>query len=54
MTVDSARTVFQLFSRKHWEWGKLYKGWWQRRIYDLRPTKQKNVRIVYTRPNDAQ
>ena len=49
MTAEAARATFRLFAGMQWQWEKLYKGYWQRRIYELRPTKQKNVRVVYTR-----
>ena len=43
----NARIVFDVFSRKLWQYERLYKGWWQKQIAEYRIGRQKNRRIVY-------
>ena len=47
VTVEGAQAVYTAFSRLQWSYGRLYMGYWERQIYELRRGKLKAKRIIY-------
>lgn len=48
VTPERARLVYEVFMKKQWDYSRLYKGYWQRRIFDLRHGHLKAKRIEYS------
>jgi len=47
VTEELLRTVFAVFRNMRFDFGRLYKGFWERKIYDHRPFKEKACKIEY-------
>lgn len=53
ITIEKAKIVFEAFLAKQWDFSRLYKGYWQRRIFDLRHGYLKAKKIEYMVKSDA-